>query len=724
MKQLHRLLEEHTVRLLTLLGPGGSGKTRLAFQLAHETKALFPDGSWFVPLSAVSDADLVPMSILQVLGITPPPHRSATECLTHALREKRALLVLDNFEQVLPAAELVSALLAAAPLLKVVLTSRVAVRLYGEREFFVSPLDIPDRWDVPDSSRLERYGAIQLFVERVRAILPDFTLTDSNGARVAQICALVDGLPLALELAAARMRSLSPTQLLTHLKSGVLPILTRGARNTPDRHQTLRKTIAWSYDLLTAEEQTHFRRLSVFVGGWTLQAAAAVCSGSEDVLPLKLDALETVDSLIEKSLVYRQNTGKPSEAGVGIGGNEEPRFGVLETIREYALEQLEASGEREMLERAHADYFLALSEQAEPHLAGAELGVWLDLLEGEYSNLQAALAWLHTHAENDRALRMAAALWPFWDQRGYYVEGRRWLEKLLEGRSEMGRLTGEMSPFNRRVQAKVLIGASGLAWDQQDLERAAVLAEEALTLVRADGYLHWTADVLADLGLVALDRGRLDEAVTFLTECLALAQQIEDEARLAAAQLTLSLVRLTQGELEQAQALAEEALVLEERCGNKKDQILCLHVLAGVSISRGDLAHARLLTREALLMVRESGYVLGLTIGLVVLASVAALEGQGELAARLLGAEEAQLERAEGRLPTAIQRMVDQLVQPTRIALGEEAWARAYALGQTSSLEEALALAAIADTEETTDSFRVPHRDSHKFFRKNQMQFR
>jgi tetratricopeptide (TPR) repeat protein len=421
-----------------------------------------------------------------------------------------------------------------------------------------------------------------------------------------------------------------------------------------------------------------------------------VCSVPENVPPLKLDVLERLDSLIEKSLVYRQDMSGSSETDASW--DKEPRFGMLETIREYALEQLEASGERASVERAHADYFLALSEQAEPHLVGVDQGTWLDLLEQDYSNLQAALEWLHGHAEFDLALRMAAALWSFWDQRGYYVEGRRWLERLLDWASEIGQSTGERSLLNRRAWVKVLIGASGLAWDQQDLERAKVLAEEALTLIRADGNLHWTADVMADLGLVALDQGMFDEAVAYLSECLELAQQIGDEARFAAAQLTLSLVRLAQGDLEQAQALAEEALVLDERYGNKKDQVLCLHMLAGVSVFRGDHAHARLLTREALLIVREIGYVLGLAVGLVVLACSAALEGRGERAATLLGAEEIQLERTEGRLPAALQRMVDQVVQPTRSALGEEAWVKAYALGRASSFEEALAIATVADT--------------------------
>jgi len=705
IKQLKRLLGEDTVRLLTLLGPGGSGKTRLALQLAHETEVLIPDGSWFVPLSAVHEADLVSMSILQVLGITHPPHLSAAEGLAHFLREKRALLVLDNFEHVLPAATLVSTLLAAAPFLKVMLTSREALRIYGEREFFVPPLDLPDVRNVPDHLQLQHYGAIQLFVERVRATMPNFTLTDSNGAAIAQICAHLDGLPLALELAAARMRSMSPTQLLTQLKSGMLPILTRGTRNAPDRHQTMRKTIAWSYDLLQIEEQVYFRRLSVFVGGWTLEAAAAVCSEPEDVLPPELATLERLDSLLEKSLVYRQDIGRPTEFGAGV--DEKPRFGVLETIREYAQEQLEANGERDTLERAHAYYFLALAEEAEPHLGGEQMGMWLDLLDREYSNLQAALTWLHNHVEHDRALRMAAALWPFWDQRGHYIEGRRWLEKLLEVAGETDQSNGEMSQLNRKVRAKVMIGASGLAWDQQDLEQAAILAEEALAIVRADGNLHWTADVLADLGMVSLDRGVFDQAVAYLAECLALTQQIGDETRFAAAQLTLSLVKLAQGELEQSRALAEESLTLEKRHGNKRGQILCLHALSAVSLFSGDLSYGRTLNREALLIAEETGYVLGLAVGLAVLAGAAALEGRGEIVARLVGAEEALLERSEGRLPAAMQRMLDQIVQPTREELGEEVWARANILGRVSSLYETLALAAIDDTG-TNESFCVP----------------
>jgi tetratricopeptide (TPR) repeat protein len=528
-------------------------------------------------------------------------------------------------------------------------------------------------------------------------MLPDFTLTQSNGAQVAQICALVDGLPLALELAAARMRSLSPVQLLAQLKSGMLPILTRGNRNAPDRHQTLRKTIAWSYDLLTAEEQVHFRRLSVFVGGWTLEAATAVCSSPEGTPPLRLETLERLDSLIEKSLVYRQASGKPSEAEAGW--DKEPRFGMLETIREYALEELEASGERETLERAHADYFLALSEQAEPYLMGAEIGMWLERLEREYGNLQAALAWLYNHAKIDLALRMAAALWVFWKQRGYYVEGRGWLERLLEKAGETGVPLEEMSLFTHTVRAKALIGASELTWAQQDLERAGILAQQALALLRAEENLPWIVDALVDLGTISLDRGAFEEAVTYLTEGLALSREIGDEGRFQAAVLTLSLIRLAQGEQEQAQTLAEEGLTLARRSGNRRVQVLCLGILATVSMFRGNFAHGRVLNREALRIAGETGYVLGLATGLVVLAGAAALEGQGELAARLLGAEEARLERSEARLPAAMQRMVDQVVQPAREALGEEAWAKAYAAGRGSSLEEVLALTTLAETQ-------------------------
>src|SRR6266571_4817138 len=385
VERLRQLLGRDEVRLVTLVGAGGSGKTRLALHVASELVGAFAQGVWFVALAGVSDPALVPMSIIQALNIKPAPDLSPLQSLITYLRNKQLLLVLDNFEQVGEATAVVDALLAAAPALKVLVTSRVVLHLYGEHEFSVPPLDVPDPSIVLETTVLSQYGAVQLFVERAQAVVPNFALTAENGAVIAQICARVDGLPLALELAAARVKVLPPALLLERLSRARLPMLTGGARNLPNRQQTLRNTMTWSYGLLSSVEQAWFKRLGVFTGGWSLEAAEAMmqalAADLEDA-PVSGSLLDMLEQLVDNSLLVRLPVA-----------NGQVRFTMLETLREYALERLSAQGEFERLRDWHACYYLREAEVAEIGLRGPQQLMWLARLMADRDNFRAALEW-------------------------------------------------------------------------------------------------------------------------------------------------------------------------------------------------------------------------------------------------------------------------------------------------------------------------------------------
>src|SRR5215204_3556721 len=412
-----RLLRGGGVRLLTLTGPGGMGKTRLALQVAADLVDEFEDGVFFVPLAPISDPDLVVPTVARTLDITETSGRTPEEALKDYLRNKEMLLVLDNFEQVVEAAPLVGELLSACPALKVLATSRTVLRIYGEQEFTVPPLELPAPSHPQPLERLTQYEAVRLFVERAQAAKADFSVTNDNAPAVAEICHRLDGLPLAIELAAARIKVLSAQKILEHLGNR-LKLLTGGARDLPERQRTLRSTIEWSYGLLEEGEKVLFARLSVFAGGRTLEAIEAICDAEGD---LPVDVLDGLASLVDKSLLKQEE---------GVGG--EPRFVMLETIHEFAREKLEGSGEAEDLRRLHARYFLALAEEAEPALEGSQQQVWLDRLEEEHDNMRTVLSWsLGQGQDAELALRIGAVLGEFWYLRGYWSEGRRWLEEAL-----------------------------------------------------------------------------------------------------------------------------------------------------------------------------------------------------------------------------------------------------------------------------------------------------
>ena len=451
-------LRQEEVRLLTLTGPGGTGKTRLALQAAADLLEDFEDGVFFVALATVTDPDLFLKEIAGVLGLQESGDVPLEEILKEYLGRRELLLVLDNFEQILSDAPLVGELLSATPRLKVLVTSRIPLGIYGEHEYAVPPLTVPDPRRLPDIGALSQYEAVRLFIERAGAAKAGFEITSENAPAIAEICARLDGLPLAIELAAARIKLLPPKAILTRLANR-LKLLTGGAKDLPARQRTLRGAIEWSHDLLDEGERTLFARLAVFSGGRTLEAIEAVCDAEGD---LPIDAFDGVSSLLDKSLLTRHE-----------GPQEEPRFVMLETIHEYAREKLEVSGEAEETRRLHAEYFLAYAEEAEPELVGAEQIEWMDRLEAEHDNLRVALSWSVEAGEVESVLRMAGSLSLFWSVRGYSSEGRGWCEEAL------ARDAAHESP----MRAKVLLGLGIMAWRQSDYdERGAESRGEPCTL--------------------------------------------------------------------------------------------------------------------------------------------------------------------------------------------------------------------------------------------------
>ncbi|MFI5340262.1 MAG: tetratricopeptide repeat protein [Candidatus Methylomirabilales bacterium] len=581
VETVRQLLLRERVRAVTLTGAGGTGKTRLALQIASNLTNEFPDGVYFVTLASISDPNLLASSIAVALGIRENAARPVLESVMEALQHKHMLLVLDNFEQIVAAATVVVDLLATCPGLKVLVTSRIVLHLSGEHEYQVPPLKLPEIGRLPGTESLERYSAIALFLERARAVKPGFTLSNENAPAVAGICAHLDGLPLAIELAAARIKLLSPQAMLDRLGSR-LDFLKGGARDLPARHQTLRQAIAWSYDLLTEDEKGFFRRLAVFTRGCTLEAVEAVCGADGG---LGMDALDGVATLVDKSLLRQEE-----------GPGEEPRFVMLETIRDYGLESLKAAADWEFARRAHAAYFLALAEQAEAELTGPRQSLWLDRLEREHDNLRAALSWAEEQGETEIVLRLGGALWRFWLVRGHMREGRQRLERLLA-------LPGAEARTSAR--AKGLHGLGTIVLEISDFAQARPFLDESLSTWRELGDKKGTAAALNTLGWLASQIGDLATARSLSEEALWRNRELGEKRGIAVALNNLGAVALHQSEYAAAISLYEESLALRREIGDRRGFAYVQVWLAWVHVQRGDYARATSILEGALAVLRE-----------------------------------------------------------------------------------------------------------------------
>lgn len=680
---VQQLLLQEQVGLLTLTGPGGIGKTRLALQVAANLLDHFVDGVYFVSLAPISDPKLVGAAIAQTLGLREAAGHSLAETLQAYLKDRQLLLVLDNFEQVVAAAALVGDLLNTCRHLKTLVTSRTTLHLYGEQEFPVPPLALPIldfRFGILDSdasttdqskiknpkskidaASLSGYAAIDLFCQRASAAKPDFALTASNVADVAKICLRLDGLPLAIELAAARIKLFSPSALLTHLQQR-LPLLTGGPHDQPARQRTLRDDIAWSYDLLAPAEQTLFRRLAVFVGGFTLEAAQAVGDTEDD---LGFAVLDGVAALVDYNLLKRLETS-----------NGEPRFGMLETILGYGLEQLAASGELETLRRCHAEYYLSLAEEGNRKRQRGEQEVWLPRIECEQSNWRTALAWSRSAGNVEQELRLAGALWYFWLYYGYLNEGRHYLDELLLRSGGLG---------SQQARANVFEGAGALAYVQGDYQTARSRLEESLALARAFGDKRLIANVLVHLGWVTIFQGDDALAAVQLEESLTIARELDDKFSIAIGLYALGDLTSERGEYEQACCFFEQSRAIWQELGAKWDVAMSFFA-QGVAVRRkGDLIQAWSLFKASLALWQELGSSRAFAIAdcLDELARLYVIDKKVAHAARLFGAVETLHELIGTPLP------IDDIAA-MHIQMGVEAFPQAWAEGRAMLPEQAI----------------------------------
>ncbi len=720
MAELKSLLS--TTRFLTLTGAGGSGKTRLALQVASTLLTEFEHGVWWVELASLTDPVLVPQQVASSLGLSEQPGRSLMDTLIGALQPRKPLLVLDNCEHLIAAcAHLVERLLRSCQGLRILTTSREAFHIPGETIWLVPSLGVPDAYHLPPIEGLVKYEAVQLFIERATSVLPAFRLTQENAPALVQVCHRLDGLPLAIELAAARVKVLSVEQIATRLDDSYR-LLAGGSRTALPRQQTLQATIEWSYLLLSEKERILFRRLSVFLGSFALEAAEAVCADNG----LEQDEmLDLLSQLVDKSLVaVTQRSG-------------EARYRLLETIRQYAQDKLQEFGEAAHMRHTHRDWYARLAEQAKAETLEARQGSWFERLEAEHENLRVALGWSLEQQEAETAARIGTGIFRFWLLRGYISEGRLWMERALSGFSAQN-----------AVRAQALNVAVVLTIQQDDYQRAKTLAEESLDLCRAlaerkeTGYalntLGWLAHtegdyagavtyfeeslalfrelgqkhdialVLSSLGLTLLYLGEDERAAALCEESLALSRERGDPSSIASVLTNLGIIRLSRGDVERAQELCEESLAIRKTLVDKGGRAHTLTILGRIALIQGDAERATACYQESLTLRLETGEKEGIATALEGLAAVAGMQGQPVRAVRLSGAAQSLRTTLGAPLPPMDRSSYEQTVAAVRALLDEPTFTAAWTEGQAMPLVEALAEAAQVKAREHITSSPVP----------------
>jgi predicted ATPase/DNA-binding CsgD family transcriptional regulator len=675
LQELKRLLERS--RLLTLTGPGGSGKTRLSLQLAAEVTGGFPDGVYFVALAPVGNPDLVLSSIAQGIGLRDVGDRPLLDRLRSHLENARVLILLDNFEHLIAAAPLVAQLLQATVALRIAVTSRAPLHVSGEQEFEVPPLRVPD----PQCATVAAVAgceSVRLFTERAQAVWPGFVLDEQNATLIARIARSLDGLPLAVELAAARVKLLPPASLLARLEHA-LPVLVGGARDLPQRQQTLRGTIAWSYGLLGASAGRLLAICSVFRGGISLDAVESVGTAAID---LGIEVLDGLEELVDQSLLRRV------EGFAGPGG---PRFGMLFMVREYAAERLAEMPERARVEEAHAVTFLALAEEAGRALRGPSELEWLDRLEAEHQNIRAAIDWYQQHEPRD-ALRLAAAMSRFWGVRGHFTEGRRRLKALLD-----------MCGDGTSTRVKALNGAAYLAIDQGDYQCARDLLGESIRLSQERGYRRGEAIALTYLGRSLIAGGRPDEAEPHIDRALQLLEGLDDPTSLATALLYAGLAAHFAGQNEEACARYGRCIEVSQAAGFRSVGARSQQMLGHARLELGDIRGARGALEEALPTCLELGDRWVVPLVMAGFAGVAAGTGRPRRALRLAGVARGLCEAGQFSMPTVAEARLERWLASARDQLGSVA-AQMMAEGRRMSLAEAVSYALADGPEEAWPS--------------------